>query len=198
MEDSWVIFISDKMETYEKIIQIPENVEVNTDFRIIKIKGPDGELEKNFDDPRFNEFILFELTEKEIKIKSKINKKKIKSLVGTIAGHTKNMIIGVTIGYKYTMKIVSSHFPLNIAVKENEVHIKNFLGEKGARISKIRGKCEVNATKDMIEIKGINKEDVGQTASNIENICKITGKDRRVFVDGIFIEEKSIDKTKKV
>ena len=35
------------------------------------------------------------------------------------------------------------------------------------------------------------KEKVGQTSANIERACRIRGRDRRVFQDGIYIVEKA-------
>ena len=108
-------------------------------------------------------------------------------MIGTIVAHLNNMFIGVTSGYKYTLKIFYTHFPINITVKDREIQIRNFLGEKGARIAKITGKIEVKIEKDEILLSGINKEELGQTSANIELACKITKRDRRVFQDGIYL-----------
>ena len=92
--------------------------------------------------------------------------------------------------FKYTMKIFYSHFPMSVSVKDNEVHVRNFLGEKGARIAKIAGNTEMKVEKDIISLVGINLEDVGQTAANIERTCKLSKKDKRVFQDGIYMSGK--------
>ncbi|MBI3190425.1 hypothetical protein HYZ41_01840 [archaeon] len=47
--------------------------------------------------------------------------------------------------------------------------------------------AEVHVDKEHIEIKGMNVEAVGQTAANIELACKIKGRDRRIFQDGIYL-----------
>jgi large subunit ribosomal protein L6 len=39
-------------------------------------------------------------------------------------------------------------------------------------------------------VEGIDKEECGQTAANLEQATKIKDKDPRVFQDGIYIVEK--------
>ncbi|MEE9490489.1 MAG: 50S ribosomal protein L6, partial [Thermoplasmata archaeon] len=43
---------------------------------------------------------------------------------------------------------------------------------------------------DTVILKGNNKEDVGQSAANIEQATKIRGLDPRVFQDGVYVTEK--------
>jgi large subunit ribosomal protein L6 len=183
---------------FEKIVDIPSGVDIYVESRTIRVKGPKGEIRKKFDDLRFNHLVSFEKNGNSVVVKTSAEKKKARALVGTIASHTANMIKGVTKGYKYTMKIVTSHFPLNIEVKDSKVRIKNFLGEKGARVSDIRGDCKVKTSKESIEVEGINLEDVSQTAANIENTCRISGKDKRIFIDGIYIEGKFTGEGEKI
>ena len=173
----------------EKRIAIPEKVEIKLEDRKVIVKGPKGELSKDFDNPKFNKAVTIE-KDGEVVIKTESEERKIKAMVGTIASHVKNMITGVTIGFKYTMKIFYAHFPVSVTVKDNEVHVKNFLGEKGARISKIAGKTEIVVDKENIVLTGNNVEDVSQTAANIEKSCKLSKRDKRVFQDGIYISGK--------
>ena len=51
-------------------------------------------------------------------------------------------------------------------------------------------KVEVKG-KDII-VSGINLEDVSQTAANIEQATRLTGRDRRIFYDGIYVYEKGL------
>lgn len=62
-------------------------------------------------------------------------KKKL-ACIRTLLSHINNMIVGVTTGYQYKMRLVYAHFPINVAIEENgtRVEIRNFLGEKRVRI----------------------------------------------------------------
>ena len=51
-------------------------------------------------------------------------------MVGTLASHINNMIVGVTNGFEYRMKVVYSHFPIQLKVASDELIINNFLGER--------------------------------------------------------------------
>jgi large subunit ribosomal protein L6 len=126
----------------------------------------------------------------EILIKTGFDKRKIKALVGTIYSHIKNMILGVTIGFRYEMKIIYTHFPVSVSVKDDKIDIRNFLGEKETRTTKIVGKTDVKIEKDIVVLTGNNIEDVSQTAANIERACKLSKRDRRIFTDGIYISGK--------
>jgi len=76
-------------------------------------------------------------------------------------------------------------------IKGNEAIIKNFLGEKTPRISKIIPGVEVEINGNTIVVKSSNKELAGQVAANFETATKIRGRDLRVFQDGIYITNKS-------
>ena len=114
----------------------------------------------------------------------------MRAVVGAIAAGIRNAVTGVTSGYKYSMKIFYSHFPLSVTIKGDEIQIKNFLGEKGARLARIVGDSKVVVDKDEIFVTGTDSEKVGQTCANIEQACKISKRDRRVFLDGIYIHKK--------
>lgn len=73
------------------------------------------------------------------------------------------MIIGVTKGYKYKMRYVYAHFPINVNIEKNketdafEVEIRNFLGEKIVRRINVRPGVHVEAAKnvkDQLELSG--------------------------------------------
>ncbi|MCS7110586.1 MAG: 50S ribosomal protein L6 [Candidatus Caldarchaeum sp.] len=118
--------------------------------------------------------------------------RKAKALLGTLVSIAKNAFTGVSKGYVYRMKVVSSHFPITVKVSGGEVHITNFIGERYVRKAKIVGDVSVQVKGDEIIISGVDRESVGQTASNIENATKITRKDPRKFLDGIYVLEKAV------
>ena len=171
----------------EKTVAIPEGTDVRVDGTKITVKGSLGELSKDFDDPRFNGLVIIEKKDSTIAVTCREDDKKLSAMVGTVAAHINNMIVGTRTGFKYDMKIMYTHFPITIAQVGNEVQIKNFFGEKGARTAKVVGKTEVKIDKENITLEGINVEEIGQTAANLERACKLTGRDRRIFQDGIFL-----------
>ncbi|MBI2579175.1 MAG: 50S ribosomal protein L6 [Candidatus Aenigmarchaeota archaeon] len=176
----------------EKKIEVPEHVDVSVEGKKVVVKGSKGSLERSFSDPRFVRTLVIEKQGREIAVRSSKDTKKHRAMVGTIEAHLKNMFLGVSSGYAYRMKIFYTHFPINITVKDGEVQIRNFLGEKGARTAKIVGKAEVKLDKDEIVINGTDKEELGQTAANIEHACKISKRDRRIFQDGVYLASRGV------
>ena len=116
--------------------------------------------------------------------------KKQKTQLFTTRAHIKNMIKGVQEGYTYKLKICSGHFPMNVSLKGNKIEIKNFIGEKVPRTLILKDGAKVEIKGDIIDVSGINKEIVGQTAASIEKLTKRPGFDKRIFQDGIYIIEK--------
>jgi large subunit ribosomal protein L6 len=167
----------------EKELIMPDNITVDVDNKTVKVTGPIGTLQK-----QFKYFYDITITNKENKlvVTSSSDKKKVRAVIGTIISHIKNMIKGVTEGYTYKMKIIYSHFPVTIKVEGEKLLINNFLGEKMPRIAKILGDTKVQVDGQDIILTGTNKEDVGQTCANIEQACRISKFDRRIFQDGIY------------
>lgn len=117
-------------------------------------------------------------------------KKSDRADIGTVAGHIRNMAKGVRDGVTYRMKAVYSHFPMTIKAEGVTFIVDNFLGEKFPRKLKLLDGVQVDVKGQDITLTGVNKEKVGQTAAQIEQLCSVRDLDRRVFQDGIYITEK--------
>lgn len=169
-----------------KSIEIPEGVEVQVKGRVVIVRGVKGELSRDFSHAP----VSIELNEKDVIVRTDWPRKKEAAIVGTICSHIQNMITGVTKGFTYKLKVVFSHFPISVKVRESTVTIENFTGERNPRIAQIAGDTQVIAKGEDVIVQGINIEEVGQTAANIEKATKVKQKDPRVFLDGIYVYEK--------
>lgn len=172
---------------YSQELIIPENVGIEVKEKKVKVKGPKGELEREF---KLVFGMKVEKIDNKIKVSSESERRKIKALVGTVTSHIKNMIGGVTKGFVYSLRIVYSHFPITVKIEKDKVLIQNFLGERTPRIAKIVGNTEVKVEGSEITVSGIDLESVSQTAANIELSTRITGYDKRRFMDGCYIVSK--------
>lgn len=175
-----------KEQFTELMIEIPEGIEAKIEGNVIKVKGEKGELSREFP---LND-IKISKKENRIILKCSLDKRTEKALLGTIKAHIQNMIHGVSNGVVYKMKIVYSHFPINVKVQGNTLIIDNFLGEKHPRKAKILNGVSIEIKGQDLKLSGINKEKVSQTAANIEQATRIKDRDPRVFQDGIYIIEK--------
>ncbi len=175
-----------KKELYQEI-ETPEGVEAEIDGDTLKVSGSEGVNKKKFSISNLD----FKQEGNKIIIGNKKATKKEKKLMNTIASHIKNMIKGVQEKFEYQLKICFSHFPITIEIKDKEVIIKNFLGEKIPRKMKILEDVEVEIDKDIIKVSSVSKEFAGQVAANFEIATKIRKKDKRIFQDGIFIINKA-------
>jgi len=177
------------VELAQRSIQIPDGVQLNIDGRTIKATGPKGTLEEDF----AHLPVKFALEGKTLRVYSQWARKREVALVGTALAHVRNMVRGVNSGYTYKLKLVYAHFPITVKVieKEKKLTIDNFTGEKTPRIVKIIGAAKVKVAGDELHVQGNSLSDVSQTAANIQTATIIRNKDQRVFLDGIYIFEKS-------
>lgn len=172
--------------TIERKLEIPDGVAPSIEGSVFKVSGPKGENERNL---RFSNIEIF-MDGNELVIRTESERKKYLAMVGTIWSHANNMCKGVIDGFEYRMKVVYSHFPIQLKVVGNHLEIANFLGEKKARMAKIHEGVTVTVKGDEVVVTGIDKEKVGNTAANIESATRIRKRDPRVFQDGIYIVEK--------
>ncbi|MCS7113295.1 MAG: 50S ribosomal protein L6 [Candidatus Bathyarchaeota archaeon] len=175
-----------------RIVEIPSNVDVEIEGFKVSVKGPLGSIVKDFSHilhgnisiRREGDAILIEAYGKI--------KRPIKAMLGTLRAHIENMILGVTKGFTYRLKIIYSHFPISVRIKDRVVYIENFIGERTPRTARIVGDVEVTVDKEDLIVKGLDIEAVAQTAANIEQATKVRRKDPRVFLDGIYVYSREV------
>lgn len=167
-------------------VEIPEGVAVSVDGNTVTVKGPKGEVSRQLSYPE----IEIRKEDSHLVVNSRLDRKRQRAMVGTLASHISNMIAGVTKGYEYRMKVVYSHFPIQLKAASDELVINNFLGERKSRSARILPGIKVEVGKDEVVVTGIDKEHVGQTMANIEQATRVRGFDIRVFQDGIYLVDK--------
>ena len=170
----------------EERVKIPQGVRVTVEAATVRVSGTKGDLRRRLWHPR----VRLAVEGDEVRITCELPKRKEKAVAGTYAAHVRNMIEGVTRGWRYRMKIVYSHFPMKASVRGAEFVIENFLGERHPRKAKILAGTQVKVEGDQVVLEGPDLEAVSQTAANIEQATKIKGFDPRVFQDGIYIVAK--------
>ena len=171
----------------EETVEIPDGVQVRLEGDEVIVSGKGHTLRRKLSHPRVH--IVVE--GKAAKVRCEFPRRKEAALFGTFVAHLRNMVLGVTDGFAYEMKIVYSHFPLKATVKGPEFIIENFLGEKFPRKTRILGETKVEVNGDQVLLSGPDVEAVGQTAANIEQATRIRGFDPRIFQDGIYITKKA-------
>ncbi|MFW5974180.1 MAG: 50S ribosomal protein L6 [Natrialbaceae archaeon] len=167
-------------------LEIPDEVTAEVDGFDLTIEGPNGAVTRRLWYPD----VSVAVEDDHVVIESDVENAKTNSTVGTFESHVENAFHGVTEGWEYEMEVFYSHFPMQVRVEGEEVVIENFLGERAPRRTTIHGDTDVSVDGEAITLSGPDKEDVGQTAADIEQLTKVKGKDTRVFQDGVYITTK--------
>ena len=179
-------FGSKKKDGITLEVQIPEGIQASLDGRKITVKGSQGQLTKTLQSRTVN----VKLDGNKITLTTPQNRKKHRALIHTARGNILNMIHGVRDKVSYKLKICYSHFPMGVKVQGNIMLIDNFLGERHPRKSLLLEGVHVDVKGQDVILTGVDKENVAQSAANIEQTTRIKKLDPRVFQDGIFIVEK--------
>jgi large subunit ribosomal protein L6 len=166
----------------ERTVTIPKGVKIEVDGPMVRVSGPRGQLERTFRFPQ----ITLTLRDDTLVISTTADRKRTIAMVGTIQAHVQNMVRGVTEGFEYRMKVVYSHFPIQLKLSGDRLEINNFLGEKKPRYAQIVPGVTAKVGNDEIILTGIDREKLGITSANIEHATKIKYRDPRIFQDGIY------------
>ena len=118
----------------QRVLAVPEGVEVSLKARKITVKGPRGTLSRDFTHvPHVD--MVYDKENNQIVCTMFFSTRKRLSSLRTVCSHMSNCFDGVTKGFRYKMRAVYAHFPvnLNIGNKGEKIEIRNFLGEKRTR-----------------------------------------------------------------
>ena len=173
----------------ESVVEVPDNVKITVEGMRVRVEGPKGTLERDFSHAKG---LILRVDGNRFIVEAYFANARKRALVGTIAAHVRNMITGVSKGFRYKLKVIYSHFPINLSVQGDTLIISNFLGEKAPRKAKILPGVTVKIQGQDVIVEGIDIEKVAQTAANIELATKIRDLDRRKFMDGIYIYAREV------
>lgn len=142
----------------KQIITIPGGTTVDFSKGIMTVKGPKGELTKEFKNN-----IEITITGNEITLKPLDSSNFSYALWGTYASHIVNMIAGVNTPYEKKLEIEGVGFRVAL---EGKTLVLNLGFSHQVKID-IPADLEVQVEKNSITISGIDKEKVGQFAAGI-------------------------------
>jgi len=177
----------------QKKITIPKGVDVKIDSRRVEVKGPHGVLKRDF---RHLPVAINKINGgKECEVSLYFGLSKQIASLRTVCSHIDNMITGVTRKYRYHLRLVYAHFPINAEITNGgkTLLIRNFLGEKVVRTIDMLGdsKCKKSdSTKDELIIEGSDIDLTSRSAALIHQSCLVKKKDIRKFLDGIYCSQK--------
>jgi large subunit ribosomal protein L6 len=168
-------------------LQIPAGLQVKTAGDRITVTGPNGTVERKF--PTRN--LDIKVAGNEVELIPMDATAKYKALEGAFRAHIANMFRGVQEPFVYKLKITYVHFPMTVKIEGKTLTVKNFLGSKRDKIAKLPEGVAVKIDGDIITVSSPDIELAGKTVTLIEQTTRISNRDRRVFLDGIYLIERS-------
>ena len=149
--------------TGKKPIVIPEGVDVKIDGLFVEVKGPKGTLSRELIPG-----VTIEKKDGQIIVKRESDRSEHRSLHGLSRTLINNLVVGVTKGYEKTLEIRGVGYKAKL---EGTKLILNMGYSHPVEMKAPEGiTFEVDERKNLITIKGINKELVGQTTANIREV----------------------------
>lgn len=156
----------------KKPITIPEGVEIKIDNQKVTVKGPKGEISKEFRpeikiEKRGKEIFVFPKNENLIEKKPiDKNAKKIKSFWGLTRMLIANMIQGVVSGFEKKLELNGVGYRAEVLGEELILQV----GFSHPVKLKIPQEIKVSVEKNIIVVFGVSKEAVGQFAATTRKV----------------------------
>ena len=178
----------------EESIPVPKYVKsVKIDRREVEVVGKHGTLKRSFKHLPVELWLHNGPKGKEVRVRMYFAKSKQISVLRSCCSHISNLFDGAEKMYRYTMRLVYAHFPINANIVNGgkTVEIRNFLGEKNVRIINMLPGVTIRkgtgAVKDEIIIEGADIDLTSRSSALIHQSCLVKNKDIRKFLDGIYV-----------
>lgn len=147
----------------KKGIVAPDKTEILFNSGVFSVKGPKGELQRNFKPD-----ISIQVDGKNISLSLKKENNQTRALWGTYASHIKNMVKGVNDGFE--KKLILEGVGYKSEVKGDKLSLA--LGFSHLVDVAIPLGLAVKAEKNVVTITGIDKELVGSFAAKVRDLKK--------------------------
>lgn len=148
----------------KKPIAIPPVVSVTAANGVITVKGPKGELSRPMHDAVAvtiaDGMVTVDVANKEEKFE--------RSLWGTWAAHIRNMIVGVTTGFKKQLEMSGVGYRVAMQGKDLKLEV----GYSHQVVFSIPASVTVSVEKNVMTFESIDKELLGKVAAHVRDIKK--------------------------
>lgn len=148
-----------------KPIAIPDKVEIKINGNFVTVKGPKGELSHECH-PRMN----IVLENKELLVTRPTDEKQDRSLHGLTRSLLANMVHGVTVGFEKKLEMIGVGYRANMQGKNLNIEIGFSHPVIVEPKTGIEFEVDTKAKNNVITVRGIDKQVVGQTAAEIRGI----------------------------
>lgn len=145
-----------------KVVVLPAGVEIKQDGNNITVKGPKGELTREFSSD-----IKMNIEGNEVTFTRPNDSKEMKTIHGTTRANFNNMVVGVSEGFQKALELIGVGYRAQVqgnklTLNVGYSHLVEMTAPEGVTF-------EVPANTQVI-VKGINKEVVGELAANIRGV----------------------------
>ena len=167
----------------KKPIVIPEGVQLTNEKNFVTVKGPKGQLAR-----QFNKELSITVEGNELVVTRPSDNKEHRSIHGTTRSVLSNMVEGVTNGFIKNLEMVGVGYRAaksgnKLTLSVGKSHPVEIVPEEGIEFD------VPVATK--IVVKGINKERVGQVAAEIRSVREPEPyKGKGIRYEGEFVRRK--------
>ena len=142
-----------------KAVELPAGVEVKQDGNVVTVKGPKGELTREFSD-----LIKINVEGNVVTFERSSDDNKSKSLHGTTRANFHNMVVGVSEGFEKKLELAG----VGYRVQQKGKNLEFSLGYSHPVIVEAPEGITFEVPDNThVNVKGINKQQVGQIAAEI-------------------------------
>ena len=163
MEESCFATFGNMSRVGKRLINIPDGVSLENKDNQLMVKGPNGNLVVGICDE-----VSVNIEDKSMNLTRNSEDKVAKSMHGTTRQLIFNAIEGVTNGYSKHLEIIGVGF--NVKAQNNRLTFQ--LGFSHDIVFDLPDGIEAVAQKTSLEIKGADKQLVGQVAAKIRSLKK--------------------------